>query len=97
MCRSGIHRGDAGHPSRRRRAARYQKPRHVIFHQPWFISLVIGPQGAGTLQGRIQAVKQELSYSLHVSREDESAKTASIEGVPCFILGGIFAVSRTAA
>jgi predicted DsbA family dithiol-disulfide isomerase len=32
-----------------------------------------------------------------VSREAESAKEAGIEGVPCFILGGVFAVSGAQA
>ena len=33
----------------------------------------------------------------NVSREAESAKTAGIEGVPCFILGGIVAISGAQA
>jgi len=33
----------------------------------------------------------------NVSREAESARAAGIEGVPCFILGGIFAVSGAQA
>jgi predicted DsbA family dithiol-disulfide isomerase len=33
----------------------------------------------------------------NVSREAESAKTAGIDGVPCFILGGIFAISGAQA
>ena len=32
-----------------------------------------------------------------VSGEAESARTAGIEGVPCFILGGVFAVSGAQA
>src|ERR1700730_3375893 len=32
-----------------------------------------------------------------ITAEAESAKTAGIDGVPCFILGGIFAISRAQA
>jgi predicted DsbA family dithiol-disulfide isomerase len=46
------------------------------------------------------AVRQRLAGDEDVeavSAEAESAKTAGIEGVPCFILGGIFAVSGAQA
>jgi len=42
------------------------------------------------------AVRQRLASDedvASISAEAESAKEAGIEGVPCFILGGVFAVS----